>query len=146
MADDQKTSNNVGDNAKLDNYDTDYGNDPIDPNDVVTTTPPPPIINDGANSAVEDYLDDEPLEVVTVKLYVNVDPDGPIIPPDLVNTGLTDIYGNPIPQTSPSWRDSVDGYTGAISQGIYGELNTNTTDISGKGWLGKFIKQKISLK
>jgi hypothetical protein len=142
MADDRETSNNVGDDAKSDNYDTDYVNDLIDPNDVGTTT----IINDGATSTVEDDFDDEPLEDVTVKLYVNVDPNGPIIPPDLANAGIIDIYGNPITQTSTTWSDSVDGYPGAISQGIYDELSTNATDISGKGWLGKFIKQKISFK
>jgi len=140
MADDQETPNDVGDEGDVPSYDTDYSNDGVDSNDITTTTTttPAPIIDNAANPGGEDYEEDLP--DVTVKLYVNVDPDGPIIPNDLVNAGITDMYGNLIPQATPSWRDSVDGYAGGITQGIYDGLNG--TDTRGKGWMGKFIKQK----
>jgi len=137
MADDQEPSNDAGDEGEVADYDTNDANDIIDTNDIITTTTSPaPIIDDAANTVDEDYADDEPLPDVTVKLYVNVNPDGPIIPNDLVNAGITDIYGNLIPQTATPWSDSINGYTGAITQGIYDELNGNTTDISGKRWWG----------
>jgi len=123
MADEQETSNDAGDEGEIGDYD---GNDITDTNDIITTTQPAPIINDAASTSTGgDYDDDEPLPDVTVKLYIK-DDDGPF-PNDVIEAGITDIYGNPV-----TGRPGIDGYT----------TYDNTTAIAGKGFWGKFIIQK----
>jgi hypothetical protein len=142
MATDQDASNDLGEDDGVIDYDSPNTDDI---NGLPTTTPPA-IIEDPANPPGEDYADDEELPDVTVNLVINDDlPGGATLPSDLVDAGLTDIYGNPI--TSKPWTDSIDDYTKAITQGITDELITNGTDTaSGKGFWGKFFKTKISCK
>jgi hypothetical protein len=91
-----------------------------------------PVNEDDSDESAEEYV---------VKLYVNAEPPGVSLSPDLVNAGLTDMYGNVIPPTTTSLIDSVNDYTASITQGIYDELNGNDTTVipGGKGWWGKFV-------
>jgi hypothetical protein len=126
MADDQESSNDVGeggDAPEISDYD-----------DATTTTA---AIEQTTNSLVDDY-DDEPIEDYVVKMVVNGQPDGSISQ-DILDAGATDIYGNIIPSKTNLY-DSINGYSTAL----YDELNGNGTAITGgKRWWGKSIKQKL---
>lgn len=159
MADDQETSNDMGDENPVDDYgdadgnDINDGNDPIAP--ITTTEPPPPPTqppydpyndnNDGGNNVQEDYDDDGPLPDVTVKLFIDGDGsdtgniDGHVT--DIVNAGITDEIGK-LGTTTPSIGDGLQEYTSAITQGIFDEVNGNGTTVGGKGFFGKFINNK----
>jgi hypothetical protein len=130
MADDQDTSNDGGEEGEVPEYAED---------DIASTTlpPPPPTAEVDAfvtNPVVEDYADEENLPDFTVNLIIN---DGP----DLLDAAVTDMYGNIIPRATTPWTDSINGYTGAITQEVYNELN-GTDTAGGKGFFGKFIDQK----
>lgn len=145
MADDQETSNDESGIADYDTNDENNPNDIIDTIESTTTLPSASVDDDETNVGIDDYSDDEPLPDVTVKLYIDAEPEGGLLPTDIVNTGLTDIYGNVITTKTP-WSDAVDGYTNAITQEIYDELSGNGTDVTGKRWWGKFITPKYQTK
>lgn len=159
MADDQETSNDMGDENQGDDYVYPDGNDPVvQPTTTVPPPPPTPSVeetqppyepynnnnNDGGNVFQDEYDDDEPLPDVTVNLVINgdgenVNPDGLVT--DIVNAGLTDEIGK-LATTTPSITDTVDRYTAAITQGVFDEFQNNGTAIEEKGFWGKFIKKK----
>ncbi|UJR24586.1 hypothetical protein I4U23_005961 [Adineta vaga] len=135
MADDQEAA------SEEENV-PDYGTDDI----LETTTQPPAIVDEvqlTTTATLDDFADDEEdLPDVTVNLFINDDGTGDVtVPSDIVQLGLTDIYGNPI--TSTSWVDTVHDYTAAITQGVSDELNGNGTSIGGKGWFGPWTWNKI---
>ena len=137
MADEQETSNEEG---EVPDYDADETETTTT---FLTTTTPVPVIEEEATttSVIEDYADEEPLPDVTVNLYINELPEGVVLPTDLVNVGMTDMYGRAITPSTTPWSDLVTDYTSSITQGVYTELNG--TDIGGKRWLGKLSTQKI---
>lgn len=149
MADDQETSNDMGDENPADEYGDVDGNDPIAP---ITTTPPPPPYepynnnNDGGNDVQNDYDDDEPLPDVTVKLLINGDGSDTDningLVTDIVDGRITDEIGKFGPTTTPSLQEGIEDYTSTITQGILNEINGNGTDVEGKRWWGKFINNK----
>jgi len=151
MADDQDAQNEGAegedlDGAELPDYDASVTipiatttapieNETVNPESVVNPENPViPVDGDYPDESAEDYV---------VKLYVNADPPGSTISPDLVNAAITDIYGNKIPTTT--LIDSINGYTSAITQEVLDELNGNGTGISrgGKGWWGSWSTLKI---
>jgi hypothetical protein len=142
MADEQGGQNEEGEFDDYEGNDPNDGNDNGETADVAGTTavvpqppPPPPVDGEGGNSVVEDYPeDDEPLPDFHVKLIINDQLDG--YATDIVTAAITDEFGNPITPTT-TWRDSIDGYTQAITQGIQDELTGNQTTVGGKGFFGK---------
>jgi len=119
MADDQHSSNDVGENGdehEISDYD-----------ETTTATIVNPVIAD-------DY-DDEPIEDYVVKLVVNEQPDGPLSP-DLIDAAVTDIHGNII-SSNTKISDS-------ITTAIYDELSGNGTAIAGgKRWWGDWSTKKL---
>jgi hypothetical protein len=139
MADDQGASNEEGELP-------DYGADETEPEpepqiEIETTTIQVAAIEEEATTTTavgeEEFYDDGPLPDVTVNLYIG---DAP----DLVNTLVTDSYGNILTQSSTPLIDSITDYTSSITQEAYDQLNG--TGIGGKGWLGKFINSKLLCK
>ena len=161
MADDQETSNDMGDENPADDYgdadgnDINDGNDPIAPITTTEIPPPPPPTpppyepynnDDGGNNVQNDYDDDEPLPDVTVKLFINGDGSDTDningLVTDIVDGRITDEIGKFGPTTTPSLQEGIESYTSAITQGIFDEVNANGTDVGGKRWWGKFINNK----
>jgi hypothetical protein len=138
MADETEGQNEVGEEGGVADYDANDGNDI---GDIAGTTPPlpppaPPIIEEGGNSVIEDYPnEDEPLPDFHVKLIINDEPDGVPVT-DIVTAAITDELGNVI-TTTPTWKDAIDDYTATITQVIQDEVTGNGTTVGGKGWLGK---------
>jgi hypothetical protein len=128
MADDQESSNDVGEGGDAPEI-SDY-------EDTAATTTAAAIEQTTTSPLLDDY-DDEPIEDYVVKLVVNEQPDG-AISQDILDAAVTDIHGNII--SKAPFYDSIHGYTTSI----YDELNGNGTAITGgKRWWGKFIKQKL---
>jgi len=121
MADDQDSSNDVGD-----------GGDAPEISDYEGTTTA--AIEQTTPFLADDY-DEGPIEDYVVKLVVNEQPDG-AISSDILDAAATDIYGNTI--STPTVYDSINGYTTEL----YDQLNANGTAIAGsKRWWGKFVNK-----
>ena len=117
MADDQDSSNDVGDAGDAQEV-PDYGDDTSATASFDSTT----------TSLLNEYDDDnEEIQDFVVNLVVNEQPDGAI-----ADAVVTDIYGN------TKITDAINDYTTAL----YDELSGNSTAITGgKRWWGKFVRQ-----
>jgi hypothetical protein len=122
MADDQDTSNELGDETEVPSV--------HDQHDATTAAVNP----DSGNPAGDDYVD-EPIADYVVKLVVNESPDGVTISPDLAaNALVTDINGHIISSKQSTIIDTINEYSTAAYNELNGGNGTGITTGSKRWW------------
>ena len=149
MADDQESSNEIGDESETpdspdyDSMTTTAGELDVEGEPTAAApaeadpTPAPASDFETTPSAFEEDYPEEEIPDYIVNLYVNELPPGSSLPTDLVNAGMTDLNGNLI-SSRTTLIDSINDYTTTISQGLFDQLNGNgTAGVGEKSWWRK---------